>query len=279
MWACLVAFAHAAEPSPAGEPPAPPSEPASEQATPPAVTAPVVPAASPIVDTTTAARHRVNAAISLYQAGETAQAKHILLSILSDSQVTSDDDKEDAYAWLADIDFAETGIAGAQSVMASLLARDPDYAMDPMEHPPDFCDAFEHLRADLKAAVPKAHPHPYPWQFGLPFGVGYFVEGKPLPGVVFGTLQTAGLATSLVTRVLMANIQHSGDPEGIAVGDTAGASQFVTLRATNLVSVCVGWSAWGIPLVVETAKWSAHPGPRVGTIELRPNGVALSGTF
>lgn len=218
--------------------------------------------------------------MSLYLAGETSQARRVLLAVLVDRETLSPADRQDALAWLGDIQFAEQGITAAKSVMANLLAENLDYAMDPVQHPPEFCDAFEGLRADLRAAAPRlVAKHPYPWELGLPFGIGYFIDAKPLPGVVFGTLQAGGLVASIATRVRMSTMKTSGDPPGIDELDEEATKEFLTARSVNLTSVCIGWGAWGIPFIVETARWSGSRGPRVTQIELRGNGLGVAGTF
>ncbi|MSP57117.1 MAG: hypothetical protein EXR69_16190 [Myxococcales bacterium] len=245
---------------------------------------PEAPLPASVANTTAAqvtpAGHRVDAAVSLYLAGETSQARRVLLAVLVDRDTLSPEDRQDALAWLGDIQFAEQGITAAQSVMATLLAENPEYAVDPMQHPPEFCDAFERLRADLRTTAPTlATKHPYPWELGLPFGIGYFIDSKPLSGVVLGTLQAGGLVASLATRARMRTLQTSGDPPGIDELDEEATKEFLTARSVNLASVCIGWGAWGIPFIVETARWSGSRGPRVTQIELRGNGLELGGTF
>ncbi len=293
MLAWLVALAYSAEPG-APDAPEPVVVPSTEPAVVPSTEPPTQPGLMPEGAATpeqplpmpppatgSFASRRIDAAVALYLAGETTQARRLLQAVLVDSDTLTAKDRQDAYAWLGDIQYAEQGLAAATSVLATLLAENPDYAMDPLLHPPEFCDAFEHLRSEVRTA-PLARPkNPYPWQLGIPFGVGYFVEGKPIPGVVFGTLQVGGIVTSIVTRVEMAQrVDDKKTGESAIEHGSQEEKQFITLRALNVASACTGWAAWGIPFVVESARWSvSRRGPEVTTVELHANGLAISGRF
>jgi len=285
MFGWLVTIAIAAEPGPAGaagqQPPTDPAPPAADPAAPAAD--PATPPDAPLPPRTggSNASHLIDAAVSLYLGGEATQARRILQGVLVDSDTLSPRDRQDALAWLGDIQYAEQGTAAAQSVLASLLALNPDYAMDPLVHPPDFCDAFERLRSDVAAAPRRPDKHPYPWELGLPFGAGYFIDGEPLPGIVFGTLQAGGVVTSIATRVEMSRLVGSKGLDDNTIDHGSDDEQrFLALRTANGISAAIGWAAWGVPFLVETARWSVRGGrPQVTSVELRVNGVAVAGRF
>lgn len=284
MFGWLVSIALAAEPGAAGaagqEPPTDPAPPAASSATPPADPAAPDAPLPPGKDGSNAS-HLIDAAVSLYLGGEATQARRILQGVLVDSDTLSPRDRQDALAWLGDIQYAEQGTAAAQSVLASLLALNPDYAMDPLVHPPDFCDAFERLRSDVQAAPRRPEKHPYPWELGLPFGAGYFIDGRPLPGILFGTLQAGGVVTSIATRVEMSQLVGSkGADDNTIERGSDDEQRFLALRTANGISAAIAWAAWGVPFVVETARWSGRAGrPQVTSLELRLNGVAVAGRF
>lgn len=226
----------------------------------------------------TPASHRIDAAVSLYLAGETAQARRILQGVLVDGGTLVAEDRQDAMAWLGDIQFAEQGISAAQSVLASLLAENPNYSMDPMVHPPEFCEAFERLRADVRSTTPSGAKVPYPWQMGLPFGIGYFLDGRPRAGVIVGSVQVAGIVTSFAAEAELMSIRKVG----VLEGDEAGATRYRVIRTIGEVGGVGAWLAWGVPIVIETASWSAARRPAkvtVTSLELRPDGVVIAGSF
>ncbi len=243
------------------------AEPAPGEAPPPATT----PQAA-----ATSASHRIDAAVSLYLAGETTQARRILQGVLVDGGTLAAEERQVAMAWLGDIQFAEQGISAAQSVLATLLAENPDYSMDPMVHPPEFCEAFERLRADLRSSEPLATKVPYPWQVGLPLGIGYFLDGRPRAGFVSGGLQVAGIVTSFVAEAELVSIRKVGVPKG----DEAGAARYRVIRTISEVGGVGAWLAWGVPIAIETASWSAARRPvTVTSLELHPDGIAIAGRF
>lgn len=234
-----------------------------------AASPPEAPAASP-------ASHRIDAAVSLYLAGETTQARRILQAVLVDGGTLPPRVRQDAMAWLGDIQFAEQGIAAAQSALAALLAENPDYPMDPLVHPPEFCEAFERLRADVRSAAPRPVRLPYPWQVGIPFGVGYFIDGRPVAGVAVGSVQLAGLITSFAIEAQLQQIHN----DGIPLGDDDAAARYLRLRTGGEVAGLSAWSAWVVPLVVETARWSAaRRAVTLDQVQVSPRGVAVSGRF
>lgn len=268
MW-WLVQAALSAEPE-AGGPAAP------EGAAPPEAAQQAPDSAAAQAPAAAAASHRVDAAVSLYLAGETAQARRILQGVLVDGATLPPRVRQDAMAWLGDIQFAEQGIAAAQSALAALLAENPDYPMDPLVHPPEFCEAFERLRADVRTAAPQPRRVPYPWPIAIPFGVGYFLDGRPMTGVAFGSVQLAGLVTSFAIEAQLQHIRADGIPPG----DDDAAARYLRLRTGGEVAGALGWSAWVVPLVVESARWSAERrAPAVTGLELSPRSVAVTGRF
>lgn len=244
----------------------------------PQAAAPATPDASAPDAAAAAAGHRVDAAVSLYLAGETTQARRILQAVLVDGGTLPPRVRQDAMAWLGDIQFAEQGIAAAQSALAALLAENPDYPMDPLVHPPEFCEAFERLRADVRSAAPRAPRVPYPWPVAIPFGVGYFLDGRPMTGVAFGSVQLAGLVTSFAIEAQLQRIHN----EGILTGDDDAAARYLRLRTGGEVAGAIGWSAWLVPLVVESARWSAArraPAVTLDGLQVSPRSVAVTGRF
>jgi hypothetical protein len=198
--------------------------------------------------------------------------------VLVDGGTLEAEERQVAMAWLGDIQFAEQGISAAQSVLASLLAENPDYSMDPMVHPPEFCEAFERLRSDVRSATPRGATTPYPWKIGLPFGIGYFLDGRPRSGLIVGSVQVAGIVTSFVAEAELASIRKVGVPKG----DEAGATPYRVIRTIGEVGGVSAWLAWGVPIVIETASWSAARRPAKVTVtrlELHPDSIVIAGRF
>lgn len=218
---------------------------------------------------------RLAGAIRLYLAGDPVTARQQIQGLLAASDLDPALRRK-AMAYLGDILYAEQGPEAARSTFESLLADAPDYAMDPFEHPPEVCAYFEDLR---KRSVPIAPPtfpapapseEPWPWTVLLPGGAHYFAEGRPAPGVGFGTLQLVGLGVSVFTYVQL----QDDYLQGMLKEDRDEYLRVVTI---NRAAAAVGWVAYVAPIALETTAWTQRRG-RVA-VGVGPGSLTVSGTF
>jgi hypothetical protein len=212
-------------------------------------------------------------AVSVYQSGEPGVAREELQRLLALGPALPGVVRREAYAWLGDIQFGEHGEAAARNSFEALLAEDPTYFMDPFQHPPEVCEAFERARNALPRPVNPpigpVTPGPRPWPVLTlaPLGAYYFKEGKVGPGLGVGMVQATGVALSVATGVQMGNINGGSEEE---------KARFARLRRINAAAGAAAWVAWGAPVVIETVRWSAN---RPVMLELGPGYVGLGGRF
>ena len=225
----------------------------------------------------------VRDAIRMYQAGDPDSARQALLTVLSSGPDLPAAVRRQALAWLGEILLGAQGPAAARSAFEALLGEEPNYTLDPFEHSPEACAAFEQVRAPwltrqvapppTDAPPPPADPPPRErWPVGLlvPGGARYLATGRPVAGLVSGGLQVAGTAVSAVTAVQM--IQMQGDPLDT---DTAAAARYRRLGVVNVLSGAVAWGAYLTPVLVETVRW----GRSTTTVSVGPGAVELRGSF
>jgi hypothetical protein len=239
--------------------------------------------AAPVAD---APQARLDAAIDLYLHGRPTEARSALEDLLADGRSLPPSVRQDALAFLGDILLSEEGDLAARTIFATLLAEAPLYQMDPFRHPPEVVHRFEELRREIvppDLLLPPVHltRDDYPWTITLPGGVYYFQQRSAVPGLTVAALQAAGLGLSVWSRIQMQGLRRTVlDPDGgiRASGDLTGVyrARYERYYALNLVSGVVGWSAYLVPITVETVRWggSAHPSVAVG-----PTSVELTVPF
>lgn len=216
-------------------------------------------------------------AVGRYQAGDTQSARETLQELLARGPSLPTQVKEETLAWLGDMLLGEQGPAAAHSAFEALLTENPDFIMDPFEHPPEVVLAFESVRAELRARAPLVPaprvPPPttkYPASVLIPGGVHYFQTGRPIVGVAYGGLQIAGTAVSVATGISLAGLQDA------STDDTEAQRRFRRLRAVNNTAAVVAWVAWTTPVFVETVRWGQTRGVQVS---LAPTGVQVAARF
>lgn len=216
-------------------------------------------------------RARLDDAIGTYLAGEALLARDKLRAVLALGPELPPDVRLTALAYLGDILYSEEGPASAREIFETLLGEAPAYPMDPFEHPPEVCRYFEEVRVSLRAPTP---PTPrdreaYPWLVLAPGGTYYFSKGRVAPGVVFGGLQVAGAVVSIGTFITITDAFEGGvqarDPE-----------YYNRLIAINRTAATVGWLAWTVPVVLESAAFDRR-GQVV--VALGPRALTVGGSF
>lgn len=269
MLALRVAHAAGEDAPPPGDAPPSTVAPGPEAEPHPAAT----PAPDPAPDPAAALRH----AITLYQSGESGDARTELQLLLAQGPTLPAAVRLEALAWLGDILFGEQGIEAARNPFTALLGEDPDFTLDPFAHSPEACAAFEQVKAELRlrAAVVAPPPRPadrppFPTAILVPGGYYYFHEGKAGIGVLVGGIQLGGLATSVALGVDLLEKRR------IDTNDEAAIRRYKQEWVTNLAIGGVGWVAYLTPLAVESARWR-----RSGTVSVRvgPGSVGIAATF
>ena len=222
-------------------------------------------------------------AVQRYLDGDAPGARQELQALLAEGPALAPETRREALLWLGDLLYAEGGPRAARNVFETLLAEAPDYPIDPVAHAPEVTAYFEEVRRSLAAPAadplvdppaPPAAPPPYPWRAAVPFGIGYFLDKKPVPGAVVGSLQVVGLA---VSTALYVDLSNRAPADGtVPDGSDAFVAAFDRDKWINRSFAAAGVLAYLTPVVVETTAWGREQ--RL-TMAVGPSTVTFSGQF
>lgn len=222
-------------------------------------------------------------AVQRYTDGDAAGARGELQALLARGPALPPEVRREALLWLGDILYAEGGSGAARNVFEALLTEAPTYVIDPVAHAPEVVSYFEEVRralappplaAPAPALPTRLEPPPFPWRAAVPFGIGYFLDGKHAAGASIGGLQLVGFGLSVALYVDLANNYPAGGkfPEG-AQDDLDAFYWEATL---NQIAFTTGALAYVVPLSVETGVWAGRPRMALG---VSPGGLVVSGRF
>jgi hypothetical protein len=225
-------------------------------------------------------------AVQRYLDGDAVGARTELQALLSLGPDLPADVRRDALLWLGDIFYAEGGVGAARNTFEALLSEAPDHTIDAYRHDPGVIALFEEVRREVQAdrasiptppPVPVA-PSPWPWRSVVPFGVGYFVEGRPAAGILVGSVQLVGLGVSIGTYVDLRQ-RYPGDwpdPAEFPKERAEDLTTFKTLLRVNQAAFAVGWLGYLAPIAVDTGVWARE---RRLSVAVGPNTVTVTGQF
>ena len=211
-----------------------------------------------------------------YAEGRVAEARAMLHALLAIGPDLPRPVRLETLAYLGDILYSEQGKSAADTFFIALLDEDPDYRMDPLEHPDEvvrYFDSLRPVRKPLDVVVVKPPPPvrgPFPYLALAPGGLYYFVHGEPGAGLAVAGTQVALLVTNLVLYQQIRAI------EGVPGGGAEEEEWRQLELATNLAAGAL-YVSLVVPPVVELGRWgSVAPAARV---TLAPGGLSISGTF
>lgn len=152
-------------------------------------------------------RERLEGAKKLYFQGHRDEAADVLAALqvawLVDPSSAPWEVVAEALVYLGEITYYDEQVDRAYDTWRQILERDLDFPrLSPFAHPPDIAGEFERLRATIKeerAAIPPPEPPPVPWWTATPLGIPQFAAGRPVRGVVYGTLQVGFGVGSIAT--------------------------------------------------------------------------------
>lgn len=268
----LVTMAWSLDGNPAGAPADPGTAPATDGAP--------GPAGVPTPEASLAA------AIRLYLDGNAPAAAQALRSLLARGEELPSDLRLDALAYLGDIAYSQEGRPTARNIFTAILVENPDYAMDPYEHPRDVCDYFETLRDEARRTTtvpqpPRGYRGRFPYLALLPGGVHYFANAEPVAGAAVAAVQVAALAANVALYAEFRALPQFEE------GDSAALRRYQDLQtATNLAGAAFLGSL-AVPPAIAAIGWISRPPPPAGTGQVAravsvlpvPGGLSVRGTF
>ncbi len=229
-------------------------------------------------------RARLVWGIRYYRAGDHDKARATLIELLTDETVTDRELRLTARVYLAEVLFVEDRREAALAAFQAILEDDPDYRLDPYEHPPDVIEFFDMVRATLamgREEPPVVDPEPQPpevLRFPVlgyaPLGVHHLQQRHWLRGSLLASSQVALATGSLITGISLYGrhetydeSEHS-DLQDRRQRNAAMTAGFYGLWALGVVDGALGWRRDQRRI---QAQWQAqHASSRLG---LTPTGL------
>lgn len=209
------------------------------------------------------AEARLDNAIEAYMAGDHAQARDLLTDILVDETVMDEDLLQRARVLLGEVLYVEGRTEAAWDTFRAILDEQPDYELDPYEHPPDVIRFFETVRG--ATAVRTRPPDPNPDSEGMdgetrrsfplltlaPFGLYQITHEQPVKGTLLALGQAAAGAGSVLLYVQL-NRDH--------VATTDEEYQSLVLRRNAQWALFGGfYGLWLVGASDGIGHWRARP--------------------
>ena len=119
---------------------------------------------------------RLNEAVRIYQTGAPKNAQILLANIVNDPSYEDEPLRQRARVFLGEVLYLQQSEEEARRIFETVLTLEPNYIIDPFQHPPDVCGFFETIRAYIRPnedteAVLTAPVPPTPFNAYLGFGI------------------------------------------------------------------------------------------------------------
>lgn len=199
-----------------------------------------------------------------YVLGDPDAARALLLRIVQRARRTLDvptDVEHEALVYLGEIQYLAGDTRAAEGSFRLVLEANPAYRLSPYEHPMNVIGAFNIVRESVEEARAAARDErvPMPWWGYAPFGAPQFVQGRPVRGAVYATLQVGFAAGSIATWVVIddavAGIDTRPSPANLEEAQ-AQRQQAVLLRdAVSIPVAAAFYVTWGASVLDAGLSW------------------------
>lgn len=196
---------------------------------------------------------RLGAGITAYLSGDLPAARDVFLLLVADAglQESHPEVRRDAQVFLGSLDYNRGDREAARTTFLSILLEDPDYELDPFDHPPELLAFYDSVRVQAQAMRPvvvaTAPPRPRlnPLLLVVPGGLQLYNEQPGYGLVVLGGV-AALAATSGALNLRLRAMDQDSQEAGVQVFDEADKLLAEQLKTANNVA---GWGT--------LAVWSA----------------------
>lgn len=187
----------------------------------------------------------------------------------------------EALTYLGEIYFVQGNQDSAEIVFRYLLGRDIETPISTYHHPIEVVNLFELVRAQIKATQPEPGPVPAPMSTYLPLGIPQLAQGRTGIGVVYGGLQAA-LGASSIILYLRADSLNGAEPRVRLRGPQDKQEETVDrLKRYQWPATFGFYTIWAIS-TIDAARWHQRHLGRQRTVTLAPGpgpGISVVTTF
>ena len=198
---------------------------------------------------------RLNVAVRKYQTGSPQEAQALVANIVNDRSFDNEALRQRARVFLGEVLYLQQSEEEARRVFEAILTLEPDYLIDPFEHPPDVCGFFETIRTYIRPpeAPPIATPvPPTPVSAYLGFGL-YQMKHKQRS---LGASMAIGQATfGLLSAVMFAGLLDDRD---YTAGMDDERKEVQTRKAVQWGATAGFYGFWGWSAIDANRHWRTN---------------------
>jgi len=198
---------------------------------------------------------RLDEAVRLYQTGDPTQAQSRLANLVNDTSYDNETLRQRARVFLGEVLYLQQSEEDARRVFEAVLTLEPNYVIDPFQHPPDVCGFFETIRTyirppDLPAVAAPVPPTPLSAYLG--FGIYQLKYNQKALGTSMAIGQTTfGLISAMMFVGLLDNRKYTS-----GVDDERRAVQ--TRKAIQWGATAGFYGFWGWSGIDANRHWRTN---------------------
>jgi len=214
------------------------------------------------------AQQRLDEAVVSYTSGDLEGARNALSDLLNDPALVDPELRLRARIYLGEVLYVEGQRAAAWDAFRAAIREQPDYHLDPYEHPPDIVAFFETVKAattTLKDRLPDPNPPattpttPFPILGVLPFGLYQVTHDQPVRGSL---LAFGELATGVGSVALYVSLRNNND----AGTDRSAYKRLILQRDLQWACFAGFYGLWFTGVVDAQAHWRKNRTSEVGLL-------------
>jgi hypothetical protein len=199
-------------------------------------------------------RTRLDNAVRAYQTGQLDAGRDGFAALVNDMTYEDEDLRQEARLYLGEVLYRKQDQEAARRIFERVLNEDPDYRIDPFQHPPDVCGFFETIRAYIRPAdnpedraSGPAPPVPVVGYVG--FGLYQLRYGRTSTGAVLLVGQTISgiLSGVMMASVYMDRTSFTDDPDD--------RSSVVSRRAVQWTATGAFYGFWAAGIFDAGKHW------------------------
>ena len=210
---------------------------------------------------------RLDDAVRLYMSGDLVGARTGLTDLLNDDSISERELRVRARIYLGEVLYVEGQRAAAWDAFRVIIREQPDFHLDPYEHPPDIVEFYETVRAatttlddrfpphDTLPLIPEDNPS-FPLWGVLPFGAYQIAHDRPVRGSLLALGQ---VATGAVSVALLGNLVSDHD----AGSDPDLNLELSTRRNVQWACTTAFYGLWITGVVDASSHWKKGRNPAV----------------
>ena len=200
---------------------------------------------------------RLNEAVRIYQTGAPKHAQTLLAGIVNDPSYEDEPLRQRARVFLGEVLYLQQSEEEARRIFETVLTLEPNYIIDPFQHPPDVCGFFETIRTYIRPneeseTILTAPVPPTPFNAYLGFGI-YQLKHKERS---LGTAMAIGQTTfGIISAIMFTGLL---DDRGFTVGVEDERKAVQARKYTQWAATTGFYGFWGWSAIDANRHWRTN---------------------